>query len=564
MAELSSENGTPMTEGREHTKKLGFAVLVATSAMSWLAVAALVRLLVTERYEYAYVASHVEPSASTGLKIAAAWAGSEGSLLVFLAVVATTLAVAARPSMGPQPHRVVVGQAVIVVALVLTSIIAASPFDRLDVVPLTGEGITPILDHWAMLIHPPLLYLGMAMALTPALTADAGRARRRTLGSILITTVALAIGSIWAYGELGWGGWWAWDPVENVALVVWLLLIGGLHATPSTTARTTTLALVWPAVFAGTALTRTSLRTSVHAFADNEALAWGLWPVTAVAVAVAFFIVADRHPHTRRRRLGRADLMAVGALGAAAAVVAIGTYRPFIGGNDTAGWFYSRLLTPIMVVALFAMTTTVRRRGARGVHLIANLAAGAMAGVLLAAMAGGDALQVALAAAIGASVFAQVFVVKASPARLLAHIGIALLFLGAVAGTFATRQTLRILNNGSAVVAGHSLRHLETFVASDSGQPGDPIEVVARFRIDGVEVLPSIDIRPALGLRVAETATRSTVSGDVQIVMRDADDDGVLIDVNVHPLQWMVWAGAALIAAGAVVGLMRRADPRSS
>jgi len=540
--------------------------------------------MVGQRYEFAYVASNIAPWMSTPLRLAAVWAGSEGSILVFAAItlsvlVATTWAkdnakVGASTSRFETASVRVATTGAVGVGLLAASLFAAPPFDRLAQPPLTGEGITPILDHWAMLIHPPLLYLGMALALAPVLLPESERRRSIHLASGVIT-VALLLGSAWAYVELGWGGWWAWDPVENVALIIWLLLVGALHSPARTKASTALLAATWPAVFAGTALTRTSLRTSVHAFADSGSLGLVLWPLAVLSSVGAMTLVwttatSPTRTSPTRTRLPKTRRAPVALLTLATVIVAIGTYRPFIGsitsGQDiTAGWFYTRLLAPLTVIGLIAMITTGRRKGRTRLQLITNALIGATAGVLIVLAVSGSVVQLFIAGCLGASFVAQAADVRATTTRLIGHLGIGLIVLGALAGTFSTRDTFRLREGGSAVIAGHSIRHIETRVlpATNIGvdQIDAPIVVEATFTVDGKRVRPTIGVRPALGTRLAEARTIVGIRGDVQLLLRNADDDGVLVDVNVHPLQWAVWLGAVLIAAASFGALLPKAAP---
>ncbi|MEZ5216652.1 MAG: cytochrome c biogenesis protein CcsA [Ilumatobacteraceae bacterium] len=132
-------------------------------------------------------------------------------------------------------------------AWLLVSLTVASPFERLDVPAIAGAGLTPILEHPAMAIHPPLLYLGLSMLSVPAMAvlvtggqptpAESARLRRWTLAALAVLTVALVLGAWWSYSEQGWGGYWAWDPVENASLVAWLATVAALHAGGGTASR---------------------------------------------------------------------------------------------------------------------------------------------------------------------------------------------------------------------------------------------------------------------------------------------------------------------------------------
>ena len=150
---------------------------------------------------YAYVAEQTRPGMSLPLRFSALWSGAEGSLLLFGAMTATALTVGHRHA--PRWQRAGVG--LVTAGLAATSWQAANPFVRLELPPLTGVGMAPILEHYAMIIHPPLLYLGLCLAMTPALVRDNHLAHRLGLAALGVLTVALGLGSAWAYVELGWG-----------------------------------------------------------------------------------------------------------------------------------------------------------------------------------------------------------------------------------------------------------------------------------------------------------------------------------------------------------------------
>lgn len=545
--------------GRHRAALLASAVAAVASV---LVAGRLAQLHLGRRYEFEQVAANVDDSMSWWFRLASTWSGAAGSLIVFVAIVAPVLVAALvtaqitarRRDGGDGRVDASIVTAVTIAGLTLTSVFAAPAFEVLDTPPLDGEGISPILDHWAMLVHPPLLYLGMTLSLLPVLASDERTRRRRTHVAAAVLTLALGLGAAWAYVELGWGGWWAWDPVENVGLVVWLLLIAALHS-PAGRARQIPLALAWPAVAAGTALTRTSLRTSVHAFADAGGLGWWLWPLTALAACAAFWWLRG----SPVRPIPRRTVGAVATLWLAAVVVAAGTYRPFLSGT-TDGWFYARLLAPLSVAGALAMVLTGRRRGRSRRHLISDGVAAGVAGVLVALAVGADVAQAVMIVAIAVSLVAQSVDVRASATRLLAHLGILLVLIAAVAGTFATRTTLRLLDDGSAQVGGATLRLRDIAVADSGAGPADPILVVAEMTVDGEPIRPAITIHPARGTRLAEAGNVIRARGDVQLLLRDAGDDFVVVDVNVHPLQWTAWLGGALLVVAFALGAGVRQD----
>ncbi len=553
-------------------------MFVGAVAFLWIAVGALTVAIVTLDTSLAYVAEQTRSEMPLALRISALWAGSEGSLLLFTAICGSVLIIGHRAA--PRWQRTGVG--LVIVGLVVALISGADPFERLDLPPLSGVGMAPILEHPAMVIHPPLLYLGMCLALAPGLVNDRRSARRFGLAAMAVLTVALGLGSVWAYVELGWGGWWAWDPIENVALVVWLLLAAAIHDRPagrddSPSARpldaTVIYAVCWPAVLGGAALTRTSLRTSVHAFADAAQLGIFLWPLVVVAGSgAAIRIVGHLRGATPSPGLwtgpSRAAIrrVPVVVLVTAAVIVAAGTYRPFVGGDGTAGWFYTRSLYPLAVVgAVLVGFVPLWRRPATGAtsamrwrHVGRGLPGRktvGLAGATALSLAAGVSVvgwrawyQVVLALAIGTGLGAVPAADRRAMARTAAHLGALAILWAAVAGTASTEAFVRLEPGETRSVAGHRVELISTEIVSD-----DPLQAVATVHVDGDRLTPSVAVFPERRLRLPEVATRTRPWLDVQVVLRDVDSDGqTLLMVLIRPWNQLVWWGIGLLSLGVV------------
>ncbi|MGH1489524.1 MAG: cytochrome c biogenesis protein CcsA [Acidimicrobiales bacterium] len=552
---------------------LGLAVLSI-----WGAVAVLASAIMRLDTSYAYVAEQTRADMARPLRFSALWSGAEGSLLLFAALLATALLIGNRSG----PRWQLAGSGLLVSGFAVTSFRGANPFQRLDLPPLSGAGMAPILEHFAMVIHPPLLYTGMCLALVPALVRDdrSGNhaAHRWSLAAMAVLTVALGFGSAWAYVELGWGGWWAWDPIENIALIVWLLLAASLHwrpLDPEQQAGSGPLnavaiwALCWPAVIGGAALTRTSLRTSVHAFADAAQLSVWLWPLAALAALGAAIRVAEQYRGPSKGRVHNRDLLDRGPqaiLVAAGLIVAAGSYRPFIGGDGTAGWFYSQTLYPVAIVGAILIGVVPLRRPSDGLGegwpikaMVRFGAPGAITFGVIAALAGWRAwFQLLLAAAIGFGVALVLSSGRRNIARLAGHLGVLFVLFGALAGTVSTNSVARLNVGESAVVDGHTVEVLSAAITSQQ-----PLQVEVRLLIDGAyELRPSVAVYPERNLRLPEVSTRTRPWLDSQAVLRDFDADaGALVTVLFRPWNQLVWWGVALLTLSATLAAFSHRKP---
>lgn len=497
-------------------------------------------LLATENTNFELVVNHTRPGLSVVRRVMGLWGGSSGSLLFFTLIMSVVLFKA------PVQGRRTVLVSTTIAALSLTLLFISFPFEQLENQAIAGTGLSPILEHWAMIIHPPLLYLGLALSLVPAIAPSASA--KWQMAALGVLTVALALGGFWAYEEVGWGGWWAWDPVENVALIPWLLLAVTFHSKRGAPLPEWALALVWPTVFAGTAMTRTSLRTSVHSFANAGGLGWALWPLAALTGIAAIAIAAQNTTRTTRWSL-RTSFPAV-TIFSIAVVVALGTFRPFLEGG-TLGSFYTQYLFPVVVVALMAIGVVPNWQTPSQNRSIIAAGAGALAIVVFAGLSGWTIWwQLLLAAASGAALGGTLGGDLRSARRAVAHIGVTLILIGALGGTASTHQTIGLSEGGTLEIAGHEFENLGSAFLSDN-----PPVIGAQVRVDGQTILePSLTVYVERRLRLPEVATQRGLFEDVQVILQSADDDGgVVITVNTQPMTQFVWFGATLIVLAMVL-----------
>src|SRR6267142_234590 len=294
-----------------------FCALGATA----IAAAVLAVALVRHDFSFSYVAAHTNRTLPTKYALSAFWGGQEGSLLLWLLVLTGfgTLAVALNRRLLRDLVAWVVpvlGGIATFFAFVLVAV--ASPFDT-QTAPLDGAGLTPSLQNPYMVAHPPMLYLGyVGLAVPFAFAAGAmlsGRTderwivatRRWTLAAWTFLGFGQLLGAHWAYVEVGWGGYYAWDPVENAALMPWLAATAFLHSVMIQEKRgmlkvwnMVLVALAFNLSIFGTFLTRSGVINSIHSFAQSSIGAWFLGFIVVVA-AFATVLILVRLPLLRTR-----------------------------------------------------------------------------------------------------------------------------------------------------------------------------------------------------------------------------------------------------------------------
>jgi cytochrome c-type biogenesis protein CcmF len=304
-------------------RRLAFSAqnaLVAAFFSTLVASAILLAALLRNDFSFAYVAQTTSEALPTAYTISAFWGGQEGSLLLWLLVLTGFAAVAVRLNRGWARDLVVWAVPVLAAVAVFFSflvVVVASPFATPASVPADGAGMTPSLQNPYMLAHPPLLYLGYVGLTVPfafALGAlFSGRADERWLVATrrwtLFAWAALGIGQLlgahWAYEEVGWGGYYAWDPVENAALMPWLAATAFLHSVMIQEKRG--MLRVWNVLLVilafslslfGTFLTRSGVVNSIHSFTQSSIGPWFLGFIGLV-VAVSLAVVFWRLPRLR-------------------------------------------------------------------------------------------------------------------------------------------------------------------------------------------------------------------------------------------------------------------------
>ncbi|MGH8947085.1 MAG: cytochrome c biogenesis protein CcsA, partial [Acidimicrobiia bacterium] len=492
------------------------SLLAVAAILASLAVVILAWALLTVDLSLAYVADTTSRATPWPYRLAAVWGGMDGSMLFYAAMVTVISAGALRRRPGEVAVRVASGVAA---SLLLFTVVFANPFVVPDLPAVDGVGLLAILQHPAMIYHPPLLYLGLTTLLVPfalgvegALCSDRlrlGEARRWLLASWTLLTFGMVAGSSWAYLELGWGGFWAWDPVENTALMPWLAVTAFLHLSRVTErdgrlARSTTALVMVPFALSvlGVYLTRSGSTGSIHAFAEDPVIGRILLAAAVLTMLAAGILALRASPGPPWGRLGagRDSWLAANALLVvmALAFVVIGSAYPayarvFFGeevGIDPT--FFVVTVYPLALVMTTGLALALRTRWSRpGIDSRDLVALAAMwVVVALWVVVGSGAASWPAAAGIGVAVAAMamlaahLFRSRPRGRRLvahLAHLGMTMVIFGAAGSALGADFSGTMRPGETVMVGGHTI-HLDSIT---TGEEGRIVFARTMFLVDG-------------------------------------------------------------------------------
>lgn len=382
--------------------RLASAGVWAQFACLLLAFLILVFCFLTSDFSVLYVAQHSHSLLSWGLKLAAVWGGHEGSLLLWVLFLSGWSALFAwryRRESDPLFPLTLSVLCMIAAFLLLFIVFWSDPFVRIFPPAIEGRDLNPMLQHLGLILHPPLLYLGYGGLMVAAGVALASLLRgdftkmtawvcwRWALPGWCALTLGIILGSWWAYCELGWGGWWFWDPVENASLLPWLSASALLHSLYVSRERgsfrhwSLLLAIVTLILsLLGTLIVRSGILVSVHAFALDNVRAVPLFALFAILSLASLGLYGWRARASQQTvRLGvwSREMLILAALllfCAVLLIVLIGTLYPMIYG--LLGWgrlsvgapYFNRATLPFGLLMLVVVVITMVRCRKGGVH----------------------------------------------------------------------------------------------------------------------------------------------------------------------------------------------------
>jgi cytochrome c-type biogenesis protein CcmF len=547
-------------------------------------------------------------------KIAAVWSNHEGSMLLWMLVLALYsggMVFSARG--GPRLTSAALGvMGLLSAAFLLFILFTSSPFGRLDPPLFEGAGLNPLLQDPGAVMHPPMLYLGYvglaaafsyaaaALILGDAAQSDSWVAAARPFIMLawITLTIGIALGSWWAYYTLGWGGFWFWDPVENASVMPWLVATALIHSAMATQTRgafrTWTLLLAitgFSMSLIGTFLVRSGVLSSVHAFASDPARGFFILVLIGLAIGGALALFAWRAPKlqsgvpfqtvSRETALLLNNVLLVTAL----AVVFIGTVYPLAldaltGRKITVGGpFFAIFFGPLFVALMILVPFGPRLSWRRGDLKVAARALAPAAGI--AAVAGITALAIASpksAAGIGAFAMAGwligasvIEVIRRKGARAaafaaaIAHAGLGVSLMG-VAGTVVWRsETLVVVGPGDTLNVGPYTLRFDGVTHAEG--PNFTSNRASVSIMDGTRVAdvmyPEQRIFTAERQDISYTAIRTTGFRDLYLALGDDRGQGRwTLRAYDSPLAPLIWIGALVMAFGGTLSLFRRVRAR--
>jgi cytochrome c-type biogenesis protein CcmF len=570
------------------------------------------------------VAQHSNTQLPTPYRIAAVWGGHEGSMLLWVLMLGLwSVAVSVFSRRLP---TVFVARVLGVMGLVSTGFIAfllftSNPFARMLPAAAEGRDLNPLLQDPGMVIHPPMLYMGyvgfsvafafaIAALMSGRLDATWARwSRPWTTIAWMFLTLGIALGSGWAYYELGWGGWWFWDPVENASFLPWLAGTALIHSLAVTEKRGvfrswTVLLAIFAFSFSllGTFLVRSGVLTSVHAFATDPKRGVFILAFLVAVIGGSLLLFAWRAPKVGLgggfEAVSRESMLLANSvlLAVAASSVLLGTLYPLLldalslGKISVGPPYFDAVFVPLMAPAVFLMGVgpLARWREARLPDLARRLRGALIASVVAAGVslaAGGSLLSsfgILLAAWVAASTFVAVgermrhvggpwmqriarlprVLPRGEWGMLLAHFGVGVFIFGVtMVKTWEVEQDVRMKAGDTATVGGYTFRFDSIGEYDGPNYLGLRATVqVTRNGRDVATMLPEKRLYKAQGMPMTEAAIDTGLTRDLYVSIGEAvGEDAFAVRLQVKPFIDWIWGGALLMAIG---GLLAATDRR--
>ncbi|WP_375394623.1 heme lyase CcmF/NrfE family subunit [uncultured Sphingomonas sp.] len=584
-------------------------VAILQGALALVAMACLIAVFLDSDMTVRLVVENSHSAKPWIYKFAGVWGNHEGSMLLWvtiLGIAGGAVAILER-RLPPRTSVATLGaQAAIALGFYAFLLFASNPFARVWPGPADGRGLNPLLQDPGLALHPPTLYVGyvglsvaFSFAVGALVTRDVGPAFARAmrpwvLGAWIFLTLGITAGSYWAYYDLGWGGWWFWDPVENASLMPWLAATALLHSVTVLATRdglrawTVMLAVVaFSMSMIGTFLVRSGILTSVHAFAVDPRRGALILALLAVYIGGALLLFALRvgtvrqgnvfEPVSREGALVANNLLLTVILG----IVLIGTLYPLVAAAygvqlSVGPPFFDKTVGPIALILLCIMAVGPMLRWRRDDAQVVlgrtmwPIAVACFVAVAFALFGGGIGILplAGLAIAAGVAVASVSPLWKRNLARtplftygmVLAHLGIAVSLAGMASDSAFTQETLvavrigephrvgpySVVLTGITPVIGQNWSALQAELTASRGDDVIRLQPQARYFAD-----------PPTG--TSESAIATVWDGQLYTVLGAPDGQGRWqLRLWWKPFVTAIWAGGALVAVGGALSLLGR------
>ena len=585
---------------------VGLNGVVATLSLLMLAL-----LFVQDQFQYDYVASHSNSALPVYFKVAAVWGGHQGSMLFWVFTLSLCSALISRLSTSKESaltgyiEDVCWVMQLFVAAFAWFTLLASNPFVYASVLVEQGRDLNPMLQDIGLIFHPPLLYLGYigfstvfafafaALLQTPYNPAWIKLCLPWAILAWFFLTIGIVVGAWWAYNELGWGGWWFWDPVENASLLPWLTGSALLHVMLA--ARRQQQLMIWVVILAlvtfnlsilGTFIVRSGILTSVHAFAVDPSKGIALLLILAVTLLVGFVLLMLRSDMIQSSPIqslfgrGYLILLSLGLFLVATLTVLLGTFYPMLyemiglGQISVGAPYFNTLFYPLSLIALLVMGAVPLLKWHHGSHLTPTQII-SLASISLAAGASLYVLQVEAfsfatllvwAGACWVIVTHSYFAMMQRKVTfmLLAHVGFAIGSIGAVMNAEHSYELNQKMSAGTVIEVGDwQVEYLESHWYIGANYTAQQGIIEFRRGNDHFIVKPERRHYPVRVMNMSEPSIKSVWNGDYYLTLGpkvSAQAYAVKIQFKAY-VNW-IWFGALLAAFGALIPLSARVVAR--
>ncbi len=572
-----------------------FFVLFSSMFLFW--------ALVSDDFSVVYVANNSNSSLPIYYKLTAFWGAHEGSLLLWVVILniwMLAVALASRSWITYLRNTVLAIMGLVNCGFLLLLLMTSNPFVRNFVdIPLDGADLNPMLQDFGMIVHPPILYFGyvgstvaFAFAIAALLAAKVDQSWARMLRPWVLLawislTLGIALGSWWAYYELGWGGWWFWDPVENASFMPWLTGTALLHCLVVAEKKGSLLRLAlflsvvtFALSLLGTFIVRSGVISSVHAFVSDPQRGMFILQFLAITIGGALLLYVQRASKLQLPQAARLEMLSTeGAIVGnnvilliAAATVLLGTLYPlmydvFTGNKISVGYpYFNAVFVPIIFSMLFILLPTILPNRKK---LLISAALSIVISILflslffsLSNFNAGLGLCLALAIIIN-----SIWSMCGSNVRLklpmtIAHIGLAVSIIGvSIVTAYEVERDLSMRVGEVIAIKNYAIKFNAVTVTDGPnfiGYQGD--FTISKNHLVLASLFPEKRLYLAQELPMSETAIFPGLFSDIYITLgQKFNVDTWSVRIYYKPFVRWIWLGAIIMALGALCSLIQRA-----